>query len=83
MEQTTLDPETAETTDQNEELTALDRCDSCGAQAYVRARFTTGELLFCGHHFTKWESTMSPLLLDLYDERHKLTDVAKLDVSPM
>ena len=32
-------------------LTAADRCDRCGAQAYVRARLNTGgELLFCAHH---------------------------------
>jgi hypothetical protein len=32
-------------------LNALDRCDRCGAQAYVRATLLTGgELLFCAHH---------------------------------
>jgi hypothetical protein len=31
-------------------LTALDRCDRCGAQALVRAVLPYGELLFCGHH---------------------------------
>jgi hypothetical protein len=31
-------------------LTALDRCDRCGAQALVRATLAHGELLFCGHH---------------------------------
>ena len=31
-------------------LTALDRCDRCGAQALVRAVLPHGELLFCGHH---------------------------------
>ncbi|SER92657.1 hypothetical protein SAMN05216199_1458 [Pedococcus cremeus] len=32
-------------------LTAADRCDRCGAQAYVRARlYSGGELLFCAHH---------------------------------
>ena len=30
-----------------------DRCDraECGAQALVRAEFTTGPLFFCGHHW--------------------------------
>ncbi|MCE1177468.1 DUF7455 domain-containing protein [Actinomycetota bacterium] len=33
------------------DLTAADRCDRCGAQAYVRARLNAGgELLFCAHH---------------------------------
>lgn len=31
-------------------LTALDRCDRCGAQALVRATLAHGDLLFCGHH---------------------------------
>lgn len=36
-------------------LTALDRCDRCGAQAYVEvASSATGlDLLFCTHHFEK------------------------------
>ncbi|MEA5118358.1 MAG: hypothetical protein VB036_12155 [Propionicimonas sp.] len=33
-----------------EGLTAADRCDRCGAQAYVRVTLSSGgELLFCGH----------------------------------
>ncbi len=31
-------------------LGALDRCDRCGAQAYIRAVLAAGELLFCAHH---------------------------------
>lgn len=34
-------------------LNALDRCDRCGAQAYIRftrAGDGKGEILFCGHH---------------------------------
>ncbi len=27
-----------------------DRCDRCGAQAFLRAVYVAGELLFCGHH---------------------------------
>lgn len=33
---------------------ALDRCDSCGAQAHMRAVLKTGTLLFCGHHGKKF-----------------------------
>jgi len=32
------------------ELTALDRCDRCGAQAYYMAVKTDQSLLFCAHH---------------------------------
>ena len=32
-------------------LTAADRCDRCGAQAYLRVVLSSGgELLFCAHH---------------------------------
>jgi hypothetical protein len=31
-------------------LTALDRCDRCGAQAYVRTQHEAGDLLWCAHH---------------------------------
>ena len=32
-------------------LTAADRCDRCGAQAYLRVELQSGgELLFCAHH---------------------------------
>lgn len=38
-------------------LTAADRCDRCGAQAYVHVELPSGlELLFCAHHFREHES---------------------------
>jgi len=38
-------------------LTHADRCDQCGAAAYVRAEayYSTLALMFCGHHFTEHE----------------------------
>jgi hypothetical protein len=34
-----------------ETLTAADRCDRCGARAYVRVLLPRGgELMFCAHH---------------------------------
>jgi recombinational DNA repair protein (RecF pathway) len=39
-------------------LTALDRCDRCGAQAQVRAVLPTGELLFCGHHARQYADAL-------------------------
>ena len=40
---------------ESRELNATDRCDACGAQAYVRVilESTGGELLFCAHHARK------------------------------
>lgn len=36
-------------------LTALDRCDKCSAQAFVRVRMKSGALDFCGHHYVEME----------------------------
>lgn len=35
---------------QRREFTALDRCDQCGARAWMRALLGETELLFCAHH---------------------------------
>jgi hypothetical protein len=40
-------------------LTALDRCDRCGAKAVVRAMLGHGELLFCGHHARQHAEALS------------------------
>ena len=34
-------------------LTLADRCDRCGAQAFVAAEFGADTLMFCQHHYTK------------------------------
>lgn len=39
-------------------LTAEDRCDACPAQAYYITIFDAGELLFCRHHFLKFEENL-------------------------
>jgi len=56
------------------ELNALDRCDRCGAQAYVRAVLETsgGELLFCGHHARTVEPKLRPLTTEWQDETGRL-----------
>ncbi|MEO8529375.1 MAG: hypothetical protein ABI435_09860 [Pseudolysinimonas sp.] len=53
-------------------LTGLDRCDYCGAQAYVRATLATGELLFCAHHASEFKSKIQPIALEWHDESSKL-----------
>ncbi|WGD36174.1 hypothetical protein [Lysinibacter sp. HNR] len=53
-------------------LTALDRCDSCGSQAYVRATLGGSELLFCAHHGNKHKEKLLPLVSSWHDESHKL-----------
>jgi len=39
-------------------LSLTDRCDCCGAQAFVRALFVSGELTFCGHHGRELRATL-------------------------
>lgn len=50
-------------------MNAADRCDSCGAQAYASATFKRGELLFCGHHFTRHEAKIAETSVSTLDER--------------
>jgi hypothetical protein len=55
-------------------LSASDRCDRCGAQAYVRARLATGgELLFCAHHGREHEAKLRGDGAQIQDERQRLT----------
>ena len=54
-------------------LTAADRCDRCGAQAYVRATLPAGtELLFCGHHGNEHRPSLLVAGASLHDETDKL-----------
>jgi hypothetical protein len=53
-------------------LSAADRCDSCGAQAYVRVTLATGDLLFCGHHAARFKEKLSAAALAWHDETDRL-----------
>ena len=53
-------------------LTALDRCDSCGAQAYVSAVVNGSELLFCAHHGRKYEEKLRAVATSWHDETARL-----------
>jgi hypothetical protein len=55
-------------------LKAIDRCDSCHAQAYVIVKGVTGELFFCGHHFAKNEIKLKEFAYEIIDERDKLQE---------
>ena len=57
-------------------LTAIDRCDRCGAQAYLRVQLKSGgELLFCAHHGRKFEPELKKIAADIQDETDRLTAV--------
>lgn len=53
-------------------LTATDRCDTCGAAAYVGATVNGTELLYCAHHFAKYEPKLTRLASAIHDERARL-----------
>lgn len=60
------------------ELTAADRCDRCGAQAYVRATMGSGfDLLLCAHHFRENESKLRETAVTIHDESERLVEVPK------
>ena len=55
-------------------LSALDRCDRCGAQAYVRAVMANGfELLFCAHHAKKYQDGLASAAALIDDETERLS----------
>lgn len=57
-------------------ITAQDRCDRCGAQAYVRVVLSTGgELLFCAHHGREHSATLTALSASIQDHSDRLAQV--------
>jgi len=56
----------------NNQLTAADRCDSCGAQAYIRATMASGELFFCAHHGAEFKDKLAATAIEWHDESSRL-----------
>lgn len=60
------------------QLSPIDRCDSCAAEALVKVTGIAGELLFCGHHYNKIMDNpegykkMMDFAITILDERDKL-----------
>jgi len=54
-------------------LNAADRCDRCGAQAYVRVTMANGfELLFCAHHSKEHADKLKQVALKIQDESSRI-----------
>jgi hypothetical protein len=68
---TTADLENLQAEEQVE-LTANDRCDACGSQAYVQVFINDASLLFCAHHYNKNEEAIKPTAKYVYDRRDML-----------
>ena len=57
-------------------LNAVDRCDRCGAQAYVRATLLNGgELLFCGHHGKEYAEKLKTVTRSIQDETGRIASL--------
>jgi len=58
------------------QLTAEDRCDRCGAQAYARVILPSGgELLFCAHHMRAHREHLAAIEAQVLDESARLAEV--------
>ncbi len=56
-------------------LNSLDRCDRCGAQAYVRALLVSGgELTFCAHHGKEYAEGLKTVAARIQDETDRLVE---------
>ena len=55
-------------------LSAADRCDRCGAQAYVRVTLVSGfDLLFCAHHSKEHADKLKQVALNIHDESARIS----------
>lgn len=56
-------------------LTVSDRCDRCGAQAFVRVYLDQDSTLqFCAHHFREHEVKLRGIAIDIQDESATIND---------
>lgn len=55
-----------------EPMSALDRCDRCGAQAYVRVILGAGDVLLCAHHTDQHNDKICEQALEIHDHRPAL-----------
>ncbi len=63
--------------DLRHQLTSADRCDSCGAQAYIRVSIGDSELLFCAHHGRKHQEKLAAIATNWHDESSRLIEAAE------
>ena len=62
---------------QHPTMTAADRCDRCGAQAFIKAVMSGGlELRFCGHHGKAHLEKLNEVAEQVIDETPRLSPQA-------
>ena len=54
------------------QLKIADRCDRCAAQAFILVKGVSGELYFCGHHYTANEEALIKFSYEIIDEREHI-----------
>ena len=60
-------------------LSAADRCDRCGAQAYLTVELLSGgELLFGAHHAREHGDALKAVAAKVVDESHRLADTTPI-----
>lgn len=63
-------------------LTFMDRCDACGAAAYIAAEVQGTELLYCAHHGRKYEVKLRAVATTWHDETVRLMEEqTRVDIS--
>lgn len=58
--------------EQSDILNTSDRCDRCGSQAYVYTEGVSGSLMWCRHHYIKYQDKLSPWAFEVIDETYKI-----------
>jgi hypothetical protein len=75
-----VEDSTVPTTSDSPILSQQDRCDLCGAQAYVLVRGMSGELMFCSHDYNdivmsdSGKQKIEAFSFETIDERDKLIE---------
>ncbi len=68
------------TEERSDVLKNTDRCDRCQGQAFVWVNGVSGDLLFCRHHFLKYEEAIRAYAFEVVDETYKINNKSESSV---
>lgn len=54
------------------QIKVSDRCDRCGAQAFVLVKLVAGVLQFCSHHYNQHAESLNKMAFEIVDERNHI-----------
>lgn len=57
-----------------EPLQIKDRCERCGAQAFVVTRIGTTDLMWCAHHYRKHQDHLLKIAVAIMDDTGKINE---------